>query len=96
MLFYILLITLNLKKVKENETPKGMVLIIQMLIVYIRTLVVEILGPKLEKLIPYFLYLFSYMLLSNFISLFVIGFRCQKISYLKKFCVYVNIKGNYF
>ena len=86
----------NKPKVKENETPKGMVLIIQMLIVYIRTLVVEILGPKLEKLTPYFLYLFSYMLLSNFISLFVIGFRCQKISYLKKFCVYINIKGNYF
>ena len=31
-----------------------MVLIIQMLIAYIRALVVEILGPKLEKLTPYF------------------------------------------
>lgn len=55
-----------------------MVLIIQMLIAYIRVLVVEILGPKLEKLTPYFLYLFSYILLSNLIGLFVIGFRYQK------------------
>ena len=55
-----------------------MVLIIQMLIAYIRALVVEILGLKLEKLTPYFLYLFSYILLSNFIGLFVIGFRYQK------------------
>ena len=60
------------------KPPKGMVLIIQMLIAYIRVLVVEILGSKLEKLTLYFLYLFSYILLSNLIGLFVIGFRYQK------------------
>ena len=107
----------KLKKVKENEAPKGLVLIMQMVIAYIRSLVVEILGPKLEKLTPYFIYLFSYILLSNvigligfenptgsltvtlsmgfvtFIGLFVIGFKYQKISYLKKFCICIKVKG---
>lgn len=57
------------KKYKVNEAPKGFVLLVDMYVGYIRSLVIEILGPKFEKLTPYFLYLMSYILLSNIIGI---------------------------
>lgn len=107
----------KLKKVKPNHAPHGYVLAMQVYISYIRGLVVDILGPEFEKITPFFLYLFSYILLSNiigifglenpttsltvtlsmglimFIGCFVIGFKYQKLSWLKKFTFCVNIKG---
>jgi F-type H+-transporting ATPase subunit a len=58
----------KLKKLPINQAPNGYVLIIQMYVEFIRNLVVEILGPRLEKITPYFLFLFSYLLLSNMIG----------------------------
>lgn len=107
---------LKQKNIKANEAPTGIVLMGQMYVGYIRSLVVEILGSELEKLTPYFVFLFSYLGLSNlisiiglenpttsltvtfslglitFIGMFLIGFKYQKISYLKKFCVCITIK----
>ena len=59
----------KLKKVKPNHAPNGYVLAIQMYVSYIRGLVVDILGPEFEKITPYFLTLFSYILLSNIIGI---------------------------
>lgn len=59
----------KLKKVKVDEAPKGLVLIIQIFINWMRGLVLEILGPKFEKATPYFLFLFSYILFSNLIGI---------------------------
>ena len=109
----------KLRKVPYNKAPKGYVLGVQMYVAYIRSLTVDILGPKLECLSPYFVFLFAYILLSNlmgvlgldnptasltvtlsmgfvmFVGQFVIGFKYQKISYLKKFCFCVKTKkGN--
>ena len=108
---------IKLKKVQPNQTPNGYVLVIQVYISYIRGLVVDILGPEFEKTTPYFLYLFSYILLSNligifglenpttsltvtlsmglimFIGCFVVGFKYQKLSWLKKFTFCISIKG---
>lgn len=107
----------KLKKVKPNKAPHGYVLAIQVYISYIRGLVVDILGPESEKITPFFLHLFSYILLSNiigifglenpttsltvtlsmglimFIGCFVVGFKYQKLSWLKKFTFCINIKG---
>lgn len=107
----------KLKKVKENEAPKGFVLAIQMYIAYMRSLVIDVLGAELECLSPYFIFLFSYILLSNligivgfenptasltvtlsmglvmFVGTFVMGFKYQKLSWLKKFCFCINVKG---
>lgn len=107
----------KLKKQKVNNAPTGIVLLVQMYISYVRNLVVEILGYELECLTPYFLMLFSYILLCNvigimgwdnptssltvtlsmgfvmFVGVFVIGFKYQKLSYLKKFCFCINVKG---
>jgi F-type H+-transporting ATPase subunit a len=59
----------KLKKVKVNETPRGFVLIMQIYVEYIRNMVVEVLGKKLEKLTPYFIFLMSYLILSNMIGI---------------------------
>lgn len=118
----IILITLSLiyyfknKKLKANEAPTGYVLMVEIYIGYFRNLVVETLGPKMEKITPYVLYLFSYICLSNLIGLFgienptacytvtlslalvtwvgvfVVGFKFQKLSYLKNFCLCVKTK----
>lgn len=122
IVFIILLIIyityfVKLKKQKPNVAPRGFVLIIQMYIAYIRNLVMEILGPELVKLTPYFVMLFSYICLSNIIGIvglenpttsltvtlsmglvtwigtLVVGFKYQKLSYLKKFCFCLSIKG---
>jgi F-type H+-transporting ATPase subunit a len=60
--------SIKLKKIPVNQAPNGYVLIVQIYVEYIRNLVVEILGPRLEKITPYFLFLFSYLLLSNMIG----------------------------
>lgn len=107
----------KLKKVKPNQAPNGYVLAIQMYVSYIRGLVVDILGPEFEKITPYFLTLFSYILLSNiigiigletptssltvtlsmgfvmFIGCFVVGFKYQKIGWLKKFAICIKVNG---
>lgn len=118
----IILVTLSLvyyfknRKLKATEAPTGYVLLVEMYISYIRNMVCEILGPKMEKTTPYFLYLFSYIALSNLIGIFgfenptacytvtlslalvtwigvfVVGFKYQKLSYLKNFCLSVKTK----
>ena len=106
-----------LKKQKIEDVPKGFILLIQIYISFIRNLVVEIFGMKGEKLTPFFLYLFSYICLSNLIGIiglsnptssltttlslglmmwfgvFFVGFKYQKISYLKNFCFFLRIKN---
>ncbi len=104
------------KKLKANEAPTGFVLMVEIYIGYFRNMVVELLGPKMEKITPYILYLFTYIALSNLIGLFgfesptgcytvtlslafvtwvgvfVVGFKYQKLSYLKNFCFCVKTK----
>ena len=106
----------KLRKVQPKQAPKGYVLGVQLYVAYVRSLTVDILGPRCECLTPYFAFLFAYILLSNiigvlgldnptssltvtvsmglvmFIGQFVVGFKFQKISYLKKFCFCVKTK----
>ncbi|MEG0992131.1 MAG: F0F1 ATP synthase subunit A [Malacoplasma sp.] len=63
----------SIKKLGPKDIPKGFALFIFTLIEYVKQLVHEILGPKYVKITPYFLYLFSYILLSNLLGL--IGFE---------------------
>lgn len=105
------------KKQNYKEAPKGFVLLVQSYINYIRNITIEILGPENEKITPFFVFLFTYLLFSNligvfgfnnptasytvtlslafvtFIGTFVIGFKYQKLSYLKQFFICVKIKG---
>jgi F-type H+-transporting ATPase subunit a len=55
--------------VPANIAPSGFVLLIQIYIEFIRSLVVDILGKRLEKLTPFFLFLMSYVLTCNLIGI---------------------------
>lgn len=105
-----------IKKLKEDESPKGLALLLFMFIESFKRLTYDILGHKFIKITPYFIMLFSYIWLSNMISLvglenpttstsvtvsmglvtfvgtLVVGFRYQKLSYIKKFTFNVPIK----
>ncbi len=59
----------RLQKQKIDETPHGFVLLVQIYISFIRNLTIEIFGLKGEKLTSFFLYLFSYICLSNLIGI---------------------------
>lgn len=107
---------LKSRNIKANESPRGYTLVVEIYVSYIRNMVNEVLGPKLDKLTPLFVYLASYILLSNligvfgfenptgsytvtlslalimWIGVFVIGFKFQKLSYLKSFCLCVKTK----
>jgi F-type H+-transporting ATPase subunit a len=60
---------LKLKKIPVNASPSGYVLIIQIYIEFIRNLVVDIMGKRFEKITPYFIFLFTYLLFSNIIGI---------------------------
>lgn len=105
----------SIRKLKPNETPKGFALLLFILVNYAKQLVFEVLGPRFIKITPYFLMLFGYILLSNFVGIvgfenptasvtvtlsmgfvtfigtFVIGFKYQRLSYLKKFLLGFHI-----
>lgn len=63
----------SIRKLGPKDIPHGFALFIFSFIEYIKQLVYEILGPKFIKITPYFLYLFSYILLSNLLG--IIGFE---------------------
>lgn len=60
---------IKVKKLKQNQAPKGIVLLVQIYVEYVKSLIIEILGPEFLKITPYFLYLMSYIFLSNMIGI---------------------------
>jgi F-type H+-transporting ATPase subunit a len=106
---------MKLKKQKEYAVPKGFVFVFQLYIEFVHNLVLQILGKRFEKITPFFIYLFTYILFSNvisifgftnptsslsvtlslgivtFIGIFVIGFKFQRLAFLKKYTI--NIKN---
>jgi F-type H+-transporting ATPase subunit a len=59
----------RLKKIPINKSPCGFVLMIQIYVAYVRSLVVDVMGKKMEKLTPFFIFLFSYLIISNTIGI---------------------------
>lgn len=59
----------KLKKVPVNRSPAGFVLMIQIYVEYVRNLVVDVMGKKMEKLTPFFIFLFSYLIIGNMIDM---------------------------
>ncbi|GMO16872.1 MAG: F0F1 ATP synthase subunit A [Mycoplasmoidaceae bacterium] len=106
----------KLKKQKPDVPLSGYVFCFQIYIQFINNMIKEVLGKKFEKITPFFIYLFSYILISNVISIFgitnptssvsvtlslglvtffgifVIGFKYQKLSFLKKYTFNISIK----
>lgn len=105
------------KNLKPDQAPTGYLLAVEIYVSYFRNMVAEILGPKFDKITPLFIFIFSYVLVSNLIGVFgldnptasytvtlsmtlimyvgvwVVGFKFQKLSYLKNFCLKVTTKS---
>jgi F-type H+-transporting ATPase subunit a len=60
----------KIKKQEAHLPSSNYVICFQIYIEFIRNMVIEVLGKKFEKITPFFIYLFSYILLSNTISIF--------------------------
>jgi F-type H+-transporting ATPase subunit a len=69
LISFMIIYFVKLKKVKVNEAPHGYVLLVQIYVEYVRNLVIEILGKRFEKLTPYFLFLLTYLGLSNIVGI---------------------------
>lgn len=59
----------QVRKLKPNEVPNKFIIMVDTYIDFIEGLILEILGPKFRKLTPYFLYLFTYIILCNTIGI---------------------------
>lgn len=82
------------KSQKYNEAPKGYVLVIQSYVNYIRNITIEILGPNSERIAPFFVFLFTYLLFSNLIGVF--GFSNPTASYTVTFSLaFVTFIGTF-
>jgi len=60
----------KIKRYNSVKTPHGYLFVISLYVMFIRNFTIQILGKENEKYTPFFLYLFSYILLSNTISVF--------------------------
>jgi len=107
----------KMRKYDNVKTPRGFTFIVFLYVEFIRNFTIQILGKKNEKFTPFFLYLFTYILFSNIISIFgltnptsslsvtislglvtflgifVIGFKYQRLSFLKKYTFNVPTKS---
>jgi F-type H+-transporting ATPase subunit a len=107
----------KIRNIKKNIYPRSFAFVFQLYVEFIHSLLLQILGPKFEKLTPYFIYLFTYILFCNVISvfgfdsptssltitlslslitwlgIFVMGFKYQKIAFLKKYTFNIKLKG---
>lgn len=105
------------KNLKANEAPSGYCLAVEIYVSYFRNMIHEILGPKFDKMTPLFVFIFTYVLVSNIIGVFgldnptgsytvtlsmalimyfgvwIVGFKFQKLSYLKNFCLKISTKS---
>lgn len=79
IIFVSLIYNYKVKKMKADEDPKGIVLIVELIIRKIEQLVIENLGIKFKNVTIYLLYLILYILIGNWLS--IIGLESQMSSY---------------
>jgi len=60
----------KIKKHNSVKIPHGYLFVFSLYVTFIRNFTIQILGEKNEKFTPFFIYLFSYILISNIISVF--------------------------
>jgi F-type H+-transporting ATPase subunit a len=118
LIIFFLYITyyIKLKKTNPKLPTSGYVFIFQLYIDFIHNLTIQILGKRFEKITPFFVYLFLYIMFSNvisifgltnptsslsvtlslgfvtFIGIFFVGFKFQRLSFLKKYTINIVTK----
>ncbi|MGL5268692.1 MAG: F0F1 ATP synthase subunit A [Spiroplasma sp.] len=69
----------KVKKMKSDDEPRGIVLIVELVIKSIEKLVVDIMGAKYKNLTIYLMYLILYILVGNWLA--IIGLESQSSVY---------------
>lgn len=69
----------KLKKMKPDDDPRGIVLVVELIVKYIEKMVIEVLGVKYKNLTIYLMYLMLYILIGNWLS--IIGLESPASSY---------------
>lgn len=69
----------KVKRMKADEDPRGIVLVVELIIKAVEKIVVDVLGIRYKNLTIYLLYVMSYILIGNWLS--IIGFESQASSY---------------
>lgn len=69
----------KVKKMKPDDDPRGIVLVVELVIKYIEKVVVDIVGVKYKNLTIYLMYLILYILIGNWLA--IIGLESQSSVY---------------
>lgn len=69
----------KVKRMKADEEPRGIVLVVELIIKSVEKIVVDVLGAKYKNLTIYLLYVMGYILIGNWLS--IIGFESQSSMY---------------
>lgn len=69
----------KVKRMKADEEPRGIVLVVELVIKSVEKIVVDVLGTKYKNLTIYLLYVMGYILIGNWLS--IIGFESQSSMY---------------
>lgn len=69
----------KVKKMKPDDDPRGIVLVVELIIKYIEKIVIDVLGVKYKNLTIYLMYLMLYILIGNWLS--IIGLDSQASTY---------------
>ncbi|MDQ7982941.1 MAG: F0F1 ATP synthase subunit A [Spiroplasma sp.] len=69
----------KVKKMKTNTEPRGIVLVVELVVTYVEKIVIDVLGAKYKNLTIYLMYLMLYILIGNWLS--IIGIDSQASMY---------------
>ncbi len=69
----------KVKRMKPDEDPRGIVLVVELIIKSVEKIVVDVLGVKYKNLTVYLLYVMGYILIGNWLS--IIGLEPQSSMY---------------
>lgn len=69
----------KLKRMKPDQEPRGLVLVVELIIKAVEKIVVDVLGVKYKNLTIYLLYVMGYILIGNWLS--IIGLESQSSTY---------------
>lgn len=85
----------KVRKMKADEEPRGIVLIVELIIKAVEKIVVDVFGAKYKNLTIYLLYVMGYILIGNWLS--IIGLESQSSMYTITFSMaLVTFIGIYF
>lgn len=85
----------RIKKMKPTDEPRGLVLLVEIIIKSIEKLVIDVMGSKYKGLTLYALYLLTYIITANLLA--IVGFESLVTSYTTTLSMaFVSFAGIYY